>query len=204
MTNLFMTDFKVDGPAMFVVCVLAACWIGFGVILVIGKRGAAKADAKRSSISQLGFLLQLVGYAICFAFVRRDLSPIVPMPKVSEVLLAITIAAIGVVSTGICFTAARALGKQWALVARVIEGHELVMDGPFAHVRNPIYLAMFGMLVATGLAVSRWQALVAGILVFLMGNEIRIRSEEGLLRETFGTKFDEYAARVPAFFPRLF
>ena len=202
--ELLVTNFKMDGAALLVVCVLAACWIGFGVILVIGKRGAAKADAKRSPISQIGFLLQLVGYAICFIFTRKDLAPIVPMPKVSEVLLAITIAAIGVVSTGICFTAARALGKQWALVARVIEGHELVMQGPFAHVRNPIYLAMFGMLVATGLAVSRWQALVAGILVFLIGNEIRIRSEEKLLRETFGQKFDEYAARVPAFFPRLF
>jgi protein-S-isoprenylcysteine O-methyltransferase Ste14 len=86
----------------------------------------------------------------------------------------------------------------------VVEGHELVTQGPYAHVRNPIYLAMFGMLVASGLLVSRWEALLAGILVFLIGNEIRIRSEERLLREAFGTKFDEYASRVPAFFPRLF
>jgi protein-S-isoprenylcysteine O-methyltransferase Ste14 len=63
---------------------------------------------------------------------------------------------------------------------------------------------MFGMLVATGLTISRWQALLAGILVFLIGNEIRIRSEEKLLRETFGSQFDEYASRVPAVFPRLF
>ena len=27
---------------------------------------------------------------------------------------------------------------------------------------------------------------------------------ENLLRETFGPKFDEYASRVPAVFPRLF
>ena len=48
-----------------------------------------------------------------------------------------------------------------------------------------------------------WQALLAAVLIFLIGNEIRIRSEEKLLRETFGAKFDEYASRVPAFFPRL-
>ncbi|MGA8143328.1 MAG: isoprenylcysteine carboxylmethyltransferase family protein [Candidatus Acidiferrales bacterium] len=201
-----MTQIKLDGPALFVVCVLAACWIGFGVILVMGKAGAAKSktDAKRNPNSRLGFALQGIGYALCFGFVRRDLSPIVPMPKVLEVLLAVVIAAIGVVSVCICFSAARTLGKQWALVARVVEGHELIIEGPYSHVRNPIYLAMFGMLVATGLAVSQWQAFVAGILVFLIGNEIRIRSEEKLLRETFGPKFDEYAARVPAFFPRLF
>jgi protein-S-isoprenylcysteine O-methyltransferase Ste14 len=126
------------------------------------------------------------------------------MPKVTELLLSAVIAAIGVISIGICYAAARALGKQWALVARVVNDHELITEGPYSHVRNPIYLAMFGMLVATGLTISRWQALLAGILVFLIGNEIRIRSEENLLRETFGPKFDEYASRVPAVFPRLF
>jgi protein-S-isoprenylcysteine O-methyltransferase Ste14 len=204
MPNLFSMSFKMDGPALFDLCVLAVCWVGFGVILLIGKRGATKTDAKRSPISHLGFLLQTFGYAICFAFPRPDLSPIVSMPKVTEVLLSATIAAIGVVSVCICYTAVRALGRQWALVARVVEGHELITEGPYSHVRNPIYLAMFGMLVATGLTLSRWQALLAAILVFLAGNEIRIRSEEKLLRETFGPKFDEYASRVPAVFPRLF
>ena len=204
MPDSYFMMFKVDGPALFDLFVLAACWIGFGVILVIGKRGATKVDAKRNPVSRWGFALQGLGYAICFGFPRRDLSPIVPMPKVSEVLLAVTIAAIGIVSVCICYVAARTLGKHWALVARVTEGHELVMQGPYAHVRNPIYLAMFGMLVATGLTVSRWQALLAGILVFLIGNEIRIRSEESLLQETFGAKFHDYASRVPAMFPRLF
>ncbi|MGH9745744.1 MAG: methyltransferase family protein [Candidatus Acidiferrales bacterium] len=194
---------KLDGPMQFAFWILAACWIGFGVILIIGKRGAAKKDAKRNPISALGFALQGLGYFICFYFTRQDPSPIVPMLKVTEIVLAITIAAIGIVSVGICYTAARTLGKQWALVARVAEGHELITEGPYAHVRNPIYLAMFGMLVATGLTVTRWQALLAALLIFLIGNEIRIRSEESLLRETFGAKFDEYAARVPAFFPRI-
>ncbi len=69
-------------------------------------------------------------------------------------------------------------------------------------VRNPIYLGMFGLMVATGLAYTTWWALGAAILVFLVGNLIRIRSEERLLREAFGVQFDEYARRVAAFFPR--
>jgi protein-S-isoprenylcysteine O-methyltransferase Ste14 len=85
-----------------------------------------------------------------------------------------------------------------------MEGHELVMRGPYGIVRNPIYLGMFGILVATGLAVSRWQALVTSVVLFLTGTELRIRSEEKLLRPAFGEKFEEYARRVPAFFPRVF
>jgi protein-S-isoprenylcysteine O-methyltransferase Ste14 len=61
---------------------------------------------------------------------------------------------------------------------------------------------MFGLMVATGLAFTTWWALGVAIIVFLVGNRIRIRSEERLLRETFGVQFDDYARRVPAFFPR--
>jgi protein-S-isoprenylcysteine O-methyltransferase Ste14 len=182
--------------------VVAVCWLGFGIILILGRSRAAKSDKKRDVTSHLGFLLQCAGYGICFLFHRPYFSPMAS----SEVLgLAIPIAtiAVAVASEWLAFAAAMTLGKQWALVARVIEGHELVERGPYGFVRNPIYLAMFGMLVAMGLAISYWQALLVALVVFLAGNQIRIRSEEKLLREAFGSKFDDYARRVPAVFPRL-
>lgn len=193
-----------DGPAGIAFFVVAACWVGFGAILVVGKRGASKAQTRQDAKSHLGFLVQGLAYAICFCFPRTQFSPFAPGSKAAEEVLAAVAAAIAVASVWFCFAAARALGKQWALVARVVEGHELITEGPYAIVRNPIYLAMLGMLVATGLAVSRWQALAGAIIVFFAGTEIRIRSEERLLRETFGAKFREYARRVPAFLPRMF
>ncbi|MGH9771259.1 MAG: methyltransferase family protein [Candidatus Acidiferrales bacterium] len=195
--------FRPDALAEFAVFIVAACWLGFGVILAIGNRGAAKASRKRDAISHLGFFLQCCGYAICFLFHRAYFSPLFPMSKVMEGTISALAIAIALASESFCFVAARALGRQWSLVARVIEGHDLIDRGPYAVVRNPIYLAMFGMLVATGLAVSRWHALLAAIVVFLAGNSIRIQSEERLLREAFGLRFDEYAHRVPAFFPRF-
>ena len=122
----------------------------------------------------------------------------------AEEIVALLAIALTVASTWFCWAAARALGRHWALMARVIEGHELISKGPYAVVRNPIYLAMLGMLLAIGLCVSRWQALVAAaVMVFAVGTAIRIRAEESLLRATFGAKFDDYARRVPAFLPRL-
>lgn len=59
---------------------------------------------------------------------------------------------------------------------------------------------MLGMLLATGLAVSHWVVLLPGIVLFGIGAKIRVGSEEKLLRETFGTEFDEYAQRVSAMF----
>ena len=181
-------SFSPNGPAEAAFFVVMACWIGFGAILIFGNKGAAKAEKKRDLRSHVGFLLQCIAYAICFIFYRPYFSPLVAMPRAAEVAVAGVTIAIAVGSEWFCFAAAHTLGKQWALVARVIEGHELVEQGPYAVVRNPIYLAMIGMLVAVGLAVSRWQALIAAMVVFLAGNEIRIRSEEKLLREAFWCK----------------
>jgi protein-S-isoprenylcysteine O-methyltransferase Ste14 len=190
-------------PTEIAAFVVAAGWIGFGVILVVGKLGAAKGDARRDPISTLGFILQLAAYAMCFAFYRPYFSPLVPMSVSAEGIVALIAIALTVASTWFCWAAARALGRHWALMARVIEGHELISQGPYAVVRNPIYLAMLGMLLAIGLCVSRWEALVGAAIVFAVGTPIRIRAEESLLRATFGAKFDEYSRRVPAFLPRL-
>jgi protein-S-isoprenylcysteine O-methyltransferase Ste14 len=147
--------------------------------------------------------LQCVAYAMCFVFHRVYFSSILPVPRVAEETLAAVTIVIAVASVWLCFESARTLGKQWALAARVIEGHELITSGPYARVRNPIYFAMFGMLLATGLALSRWPAVGVAILVFVLGTEIRIRSEERLLREAFEVQFDNYARKVPAIFPRI-
>jgi protein-S-isoprenylcysteine O-methyltransferase Ste14 len=60
---------------------------------------------------------------------------------------------------------------------------------------------MFGMLVATGLAVTQWIPLLVAIVLFAVGTWIRVRSEERLLREAFGSEFEAYARKVPALIP---
>jgi protein-S-isoprenylcysteine O-methyltransferase Ste14 len=189
--------------AEIVYVVVVLCWIFFAVIFFLGKKGASRSDTKRATSSLLGLVLQSVAYAAVWVFPRGRLTPLVPMPNIAEAAAIVTMA-IAIGSVWFCLAAVRALGRQWALEARVIEGHELIKQGPYSVVRNPIYLGMFGLLVATGLAISRWEALVAAAVLFLAGTEIRIRSEEMLLREAFGARFEEYARNVPAFFPRLF
>jgi protein-S-isoprenylcysteine O-methyltransferase Ste14 len=181
--------------------VMAVGWAAFGVILILGKRAAAKGSANRDIRSTFGFLLQLAAYAICFVFHRSYFSPIVPMPVSGEAILAALSIVLTVWSVWFCYAAARALGKHWALMARVIEGHELIRQGPFAIVRNPIYLSMLTMLIAIGLDVSRWQVLAIAVVVFAIGTAIRIHTEEKLLRAAFGVKFQDYAQTVPAFLP---
>ena len=90
------------------------------------------------------------------------------------------------------------------LAARLVEGHTLIQDGPYRFVRNPIYTGMFGMLLATGLAAGRWIPLLVGIVLFTAGTYIRIRSEERLLRQAFGSEFEDYVRKVPALIPGIY
>jgi protein-S-isoprenylcysteine O-methyltransferase Ste14 len=195
--------FRSDEIAELVYFFVLACWLGFALIAILGIRGSARGARRRNEKSNAGFLLQGIGYAICYCFFRTYFSPFLPMSKVSEEALTALIVAIAAASVWFYYAATQTLGKQWALIARVIEGHKLITHGPYAVVRNPIYLAMFGMFVATGLAVSRWQALLPATVVFFVGTAIRIRTEEALLAEAFSAEFDDYARRVPALFPRL-
>ena len=83
----------------------------------------------------------------------------------------------------------------------VRKNQELTTSGPYAYVRNPLYLG--SLIMALGFAVaarSPWILLIM-IAMFLAVYLPVIRHEEAYLREVFPT-FDEYARNVPRLFPR--
>jgi protein-S-isoprenylcysteine O-methyltransferase Ste14 len=182
---------------------LAILWLLFAMIFFLGRRGAAPKTTvtARSSASRVGFVTQMLAYAVVYTFERPYFTPIVSMSKRTEAIVLFVASAIGVASIFFCYTAMRTLGKQWSLIAQVVSGHELIQRGPFAIVRNPIYLAMLGLLLQAGIVVSVWEAILPAIVLFLVGTWIRISEEEKILRREFGSRFDEYAQRVPVFIP---
>ncbi len=178
-------------------------WVGFGVALLLKKKSPETEEAKRAPAATWGIVLQSVSFGLVWLVPRPTWWPFRDS-LAGELAVAALAVVLAYGSGWLCVRAVRTLGKQWTYQARVIKGHELVTQGPYAMVRNPIYLGMFGAILATGLAFSRWWNFLGGVIFFLVGNHIRIQAEEKLLRETFGAQFDEYARRVPAFFPRLF
>ena len=124
--------------------------------------------------------------------------------KVLEIALAVLTMTMAIGSVWFVSAAVSTLGKQWSLAARVLEGHKLITSGPYSVVRNPIYTGMFGMLLATGLAISQWIGLLIAVIVFAIGTAVRVHSEEKLLRGAFGEEFEAYARKVPALVPFLF
>ncbi|HSP64212.1 MAG TPA: isoprenylcysteine carboxylmethyltransferase family protein [Pyrinomonadaceae bacterium] len=186
----------------FVVVMLS--WFAFVIVFLVRHKPPSAPESKRERASILGIVLQGAGYAFVWSIRRAWFGPIVPVSNSVEIALAILTMALGVASVWFVSTAIRTLGKQWSLGARLIEGHQLITEGPYRLVRNPIYTGMFGMLLATGLAVSHWVGLLIAVIIYAVGTVIRVRSEEKLLRGAFGAEFDSYARRVPAVIPFLF
>lgn len=80
---------------------------------------------------------------------------------------------------------------------------ELCTTGPYARTRNPLYFG--SAILAAGFVVagrSWWGGAIVAIYFALFYYAV-MRNEESDLRARYGAAFDEYAARVPLFFPRL-
>ena len=182
------------------------CWWLFALTFWLKKRPPKVTEAKRDWNSLLGLVVQSIAYFLVWfdPMRRKTLAPERVQSPLVEWGLALLAVAIAIGSVLLVHSAARQLGKQWALAARLIEGHDLIQDGPYRFVRNPIYTGMFGMLLATGLAICQWNQLAIAIVVFFAGTYIRIQSEERLLRQAFGAEFDAYKKRVPALIPGVY
>ena len=179
-----------------------ATWVTVSVVLIFGRREwRGESVRSRRPWGMLGLVLQAAGMAIAWGWKREDATPFVA--AANPVAWAMAAATIGVAWASAAFAVAaiRTLGKQWSLLPRLVEGHDLIEEGPYSIVRHPIYTAFLGLLIATGVTFSTIEGTLAAIALYLVGTWIRVRFEERLLREVFGERFDEYSRRVPPLLP---
>ncbi len=176
---------------------LGLCWILWSLAFVRPqKRAGGQKKAVRAPSSLWGILLVTLGFACIWAFVQPVGFEKSPASLIASMIL-------GPPSVALAWMAARHLDKQWRFEAALSEDHNLITTGPYRWVRNPIYASMLGMLLATGFAKTWWPLLVAGVIFFLIGTEIRVRAEERLLGERFGDEFKRYKATTAAYIPFL-
>lgn len=112
----------------------------------------------------------------------------------------------------------RAQPRWWSLIAGLViaslglairalaSGHvkknrELTTTGPYAYVRNPLYLG--SIIIGVGFAIAARDVWIGVVLVifFLAVYVPVIRGEQAYLREHF-PGYDDYARRVPGLVPR--
>ncbi len=95
------------------------------------------------------------------------------------------------------------LGSNWSGRPSVKAGHELIVTGPFALTRHPIYTGLLLAVAGTALVVDQWHA-VFGFSLVLIAFLTKIRLEEQFMMQAFPDSYPAYRRRVKALVPGVF
>ncbi len=86
-----------------------------------------------------------------------------------------------------------------------VGGTNLIISGPFAYVRNPLYVG--NILMYFGLGIMSFALFpylqVIAISFFILQYHLIVGEEESFLEKKFGEQFKRFIENVPRFFPRL-
>src|SRR6476619_2134254 len=87
--------------------------------------------------------------------------------------------------------------------APVAPTKNLVVTGLYRYVRNPIYVAVFALVVGQALLFGVWGLVLLGAAFWLAFHLFVVAYEEPTLLGTFGAEYEVYRANVPRWVPRL-
>lgn len=153
-------------------------------------------------------LERLGGILFALAIVASVLTPIAalagwlePIPALADPWLrggGIALYVLGLAGT---LWAQWAMGSSWRIGVDASERTELVTQGPFGWVRNPIFTAMIVCTLGLVLLVPSVLAVVA-LAALILGVEMQVRLiEEPYLVRVHGEAYRAWAARVGRFLP---
>jgi protein-S-isoprenylcysteine O-methyltransferase Ste14 len=130
--------------------------------------------------------------------------------------LAMVLFAIPTLTTMTCGFALAILGESlrfWGVayagsltrVTGSVGAPEVVVSGPFAYLRNPLYVGNVLMYCGIGVmanALSPWLIIIA-LVYFVFQYAMIVSLEEDFLEKEFGEEYLEFKKNVPRFLPRV-
>lgn len=107
----------------------------------------------------------------------------------------------GSLGVGIPVSALGLALRAWA-AGHLYKNRDLARSGPYAHVRNPLYLGTLTVAAGFAIASRRWELGLLFAAVFLLVYLPAVELEEQHLRSLF-PDYKEYAQQVPRLIPRI-
>ncbi|MBI3608460.1 MAG: isoprenylcysteine carboxylmethyltransferase family protein [Nitrospirae bacterium] len=93
--------------------------------------------------------------------------------------------------------------RIWA-AGHLYKNERVTTSGPYAYVKNPLYLGTLLIMVGLCVMASNYVLLVIGLAVFVAYYApFKQRRESDRLRERFGESWVQYDREVPGYLPRL-
>ncbi|MEU4190599.1 isoprenylcysteine carboxylmethyltransferase family protein [Kribbella sp. NPDC026611] len=87
--------------------------------------------------------------------------------------------------------------------APIAPTEELVIGGDYRFVRNPMYVGVVTAILGQALLFLSLAVLVYGVIAWAVMAAFVKGYEEPVLLETYGTQYEDYRRKVPAWIPRV-
>jgi protein-S-isoprenylcysteine O-methyltransferase Ste14 len=188
--------------------VLYVLWfaLAFGVRTVValrrtGDSGWRGLSGRPLSLEWWAGVLFTLALLVGLAAPVLDLAGLEPLVDATGVeVTGVVLAVVGILLT---LAAQLSMGDSWRIGVDESEQTDLVTEGAFSIVRNPIFSAMVVTAIGLTLMVPNVVAVV-GLLALLVALELQVRgAEEPYLRSVHGQSYLEYMQRVGRFVPTL-
>lgn len=95
------------------------------------------------------------------------------------------------------------LGLNWSPTLEIREKHELVTRGIYGVIRHPMYASQWLLAIAQPLLLHNWIAGFLNLLAFIPFYFLRVKAEEQMMLDSFGTKYQEYMKTPGGVLPKL-
>ena len=105
--------------------------------------------------------------------------------------------------TNRCNLNCRTLGKHYSGHVSVKTEQDLVQSGPYRIIRLPAYAGYLLMALGLALGYASFWGFISTLLILLPAVIYRIRLEDRLLVEHFGTHFEQYAQKTKCLIPGI-
>jgi len=95
------------------------------------------------------------------------------------------------------------LGLNWSPSLEIREKHELITRGIYGVIRHPMYASQWLWVIAQPLLLQNWIAGFLNLLVFIPFYLLRVKAEEQMMLDSFGTQYQEYMKTTGGVLPKM-
>jgi len=95
------------------------------------------------------------------------------------------------------------LGLNWSPTLEIREKHELIKKGIYGVIRHPMYASQWLLAIAQPLLLQNWIAGFLNLLVFIPFYLLRVKAEEQMMLDSFGTQYQEYMKTTGGVLPKM-
>lgn len=180
--------------------ILMVIWALSEIFLLLKMRSGSN-HAKSKDKKSLSYLWLVIGFSLFFS-IFISTATVFPLYKI-EIYRIIGLAFL---TSGVIFRliVVYNLGKYFTVDVTIVKDHKLITTGFYKHIRHPSYT--FSLLTFVGLALvlnNYISAIILLIPVFSMFF-YRIRIEEKVLQDQFGTEYSDYMKRTKKLIPFIY